>query len=156
MGAAGLVVAGVNAVWQTGLLVLLAWAALALARANATTKAAVWTAVLLASALLVPVDLAFEPSAAASAHHHASTAAPGALAKPVWSVLRSARERELTLAQAMTAAAGKLALPLLALWLVLAGRRLCTVMWGRRARSARSNAAPSASAITRCGRVSRR
>ena len=129
MGAAGLVVAGVNAVWQTGLLVLLAWTALAFARANATTKAAVWTAVLLASALLVPVDLAFEPSATASAHHRASPAAPGALAKPVWSVLRSARERELTLAQAMTAAAGKLALPLLALWLVLAGRRL-SLLWG--------------------------
>jgi beta-lactamase regulating signal transducer with metallopeptidase domain len=124
MGAAGLVVAGVNAVWQSGLLVLLALVALAFARANATTKAAVWTAVLLASALLVPVDLAFEPSAAASAHQRASATGPASLAKPVWSALRSARERELTLAQSLSVAAGKLALPLLALWLVLAGRRL--------------------------------
>jgi beta-lactamase regulating signal transducer with metallopeptidase domain len=124
MGAAGLVVAGVNAVWQSGLLMLVALLALAFARANATTKAAVWTAVLVASALLVPVDLAFEPSAAASAHHRPPVTAPASLAKPVWSALRSARERELTLAQTLSAAASRLALPLLALWLVLAGRRL--------------------------------
>jgi beta-lactamase regulating signal transducer with metallopeptidase domain len=124
MGAAGLVVAGVNAIWQSGLLVLLAWAALAWARANATTKAAVWTAVLAAAALLVPVDLAFEPSATASAHVHTPVTAPVALAKPVWSALRSAREHELTFAQSLSVAAGRLALPLLALWLVLAGRRL--------------------------------
>ena len=67
MGPAVLVVAAVNAVWQSALIALATAAALrCVRRPSATAACGVWTLSFLVCALLLPLDLAFAPSPAAT------------------------------------------------------------------------------------------
>ena len=81
MGLGGFAMAAVNAAWQSALLVLLAGLLLRFTRPTAAGHAAVWTAVLFASVVLLPLDLAFERTAhvaiaTAANHTFAASAKP--------------------------------------------------------------------------------
>jgi beta-lactamase regulating signal transducer with metallopeptidase domain len=139
MALAGFAMALVNAVWQSALLVLLAGLLLRVTRSAAAAHAAVWTAVLFASAALVPLDLAFERTARVALptvpRHAVATsakAAPGpmsiaALSGPAHSAGAARDTAELF----VTNLASRIALPLLVLWsfvaLWLLGRLLFAV-----------------------------
>ncbi|MBV9102825.1 MAG: M56 family metallopeptidase [Candidatus Eremiobacteraeota bacterium] len=124
MSAAGLLMAALNAIWQSALLCALAAVGLALARANAATRAAVWTVVFVAAAVLTPLDLFFAPAvshgpsaptAAAQlpAHTHLVAAERFAAVLPA---LHGARDHSATVASGL---AQRCALPGLIVWCFL-------------------------------------
>jgi beta-lactamase regulating signal transducer with metallopeptidase domain len=133
MSPADLVVAAINAVWQTTVLALLAGVALRFVRLSAAGHAAVWSAVFFAGVLFLPLDLVFQrpvlgPGEASRTHVAVVTVRSAPATAPVVAHLGGIASATTTLGQTLagyvSAFADRVGLPFVALWCLIAAWRL--------------------------------